>query len=142
MERSIKIRHDLESVPLEIKTDAVIGTETDNVDILFYDSQAKYIGQFFFKFSSPRYHIYGCTGGERSFQDEFPDDKPGTPTIIKITKTGTGDATRLGMFYNEVQVLDFLVSTSTCSNQNFYGDVEKIEFYQFDKGLKYYKLPP
>jgi hypothetical protein len=133
-------------VPLEIKTNAKMGDSSASVDILFHDSQGNYIGQLYFGFSKKDFKLYGsCDELVTNSLDKAPPPAVvGDPTIIKITKTktGMGVKTRLIMFYNGAEVLNFDIRTSSCDKPIYYRNVEKIEFYKYDMSSKYYKISP
>ena len=140
VERSVEIPHDLEATPIEVKMDAKIG-EDKSVDVLFYDSNENYIGQLYFGFSTPEYKIYKCA--KKPFQANFPVDVAGADTMIAITKTkNSGGTSTLAMFYNDVRVVNYELSAANGCSEGSYGDVEKIEFYQFDDGEKFYRIIP
>ncbi|KAL5270173.1 hypothetical protein ACHWQZ_G001043 [Mnemiopsis leidyi] len=138
VERDIKIPHELETTPIELKTDAVIGDENKTVDILFYDRVGSYIGQFYFGFTKPDYLIYSCQS--QGFQADFPADASGVDTIISIKKTKNSDGTSyLAMFYDNVRVVNYELSNANCK-EGYYNEVEMISFYTFDQGEKFYRI--
>ena len=121
--------------------DAKIG-EDKSVDVLFYDSNENYIGQLYFGFSRPEYNIYSCSKSQ-PFQANFPVDVTGIDTVITITKTkNSGGISTLVMFYNDVRVVDYELSSANGCKEGMYGNVEKIEFYRFDDGEKFYRINP
>ena len=143
VKRGVKITHDLKTVPLEIKIVPVVDNKASNVDVLFYDSNGKYVGQFYFKFSTPpQYSIYGCNSG-RVTNWSVPPNESGTEATVMIRKSGKGDNTKLELHYNNEPAFQFMILSSLCSNaksKNYYGDVGAVQFYRSDTGSRYYRL--
>ena len=128
---------DLETTPLEIKTDSKLGSG-DKVSVIFFNSQRERAGGVEIRFSStPQYLLPGCTGGD--FQSTLPTaiDK-----AWRISLTKTADI-RLQIHCNDLEVVNILLSDETCHESdwriNWSRDVERISF-DGDTATEYYKL--
>ena len=108
--------------------------------MFFYTSQGYYAARVYLYFTStPQYEIYRCNSDKNDFSTSLPaaDDK-----VWRITKTTTSGI-RLQIHCNDVEVLDILISDTTCSD-GFWGrywprDVEKIYFPSDDTASDYYR---
>ena len=131
---------DLENSPLEIKTDSSIGSD-EAVYVGFFTSGRAITGGVILHFSSiPQYVLGACTSSWTNFPTELPTD---TDKVWKITLTRTSGI-RLVIHCNEVEVLNVLLTDSTCSESswNYYWsrDVKKILFSNWDTASDYHKL--
>ena len=133
------MEHDLEKIPIEVKMNTAIGDKTATVDIIFRDADNRYIGQFYFGFATPEYMVYTCDNS--SFAHDFPPNGANGENIIKIIKSETEKGPTLAMYFNEVRVVNYQISGGNNCDSNYYGDVKKIEFYELDRGRKFYKTP-
>ena len=133
------MEHDLERIPIEVKMSTAIGDKTATVDIIFRDADDRYIGQFYFGFATPEYRVYSCDNS--SFVNDFPPNGANGENMIKIIKSETEKGPTLAMYFNEVRVVYYQISDENNCDSNYYGDVTKIEFYEFDSGRKFYKTP-
>ncbi|XP_063678266.1 uncharacterized protein LOC134814158 isoform X2 [Bolinopsis microptera] len=133
VKRAVEIEWDLESTPLEIRTDSVLGSD-DQVYVDFYSAEEKYAGGFALYFTStPQYELGYCTSGT-----DFPVNLPSTADKVwRITLTS-----RVVIHCNEVEVLNKLLSESTCSDSKWRTiwnrDVTKIWFDSDDTASDYY----
>ena len=131
---------DLETTPLEIKTDSLAGS-LDKVDVRFYTDQGDGAGGFMLYFAAViKYKINKCS----TSWTRFPADLP-TTTVEKVWKI-TLDKTsgvRLKIHCNNDEVLDTMVSGSTCSDSTWSNtwsrDVAAIQFHPDDGASDFYK---
>ena len=101
---------DLETIPLEIKTDSTIGSG-DQVYVSFYTSWRGYLAEFRIRFdSTPQYYIHPCTTWT-NFPDSLPTEEEKVWRITRNRNSGI----RLLIHCNNVEVLNILMSDSTCS---------------------------
>ena len=106
---------DLETTPLEIKTDSTIGSE-DYVRVNFYTSGRDYVGYFQIRFSStPQYYIYFCT----SFSTNFPVSLPTEVEKVWRITLNRNSGIRFLIHCNNVEVLNILMSSFTCSDSRW-----------------------
>ncbi|KAL5257686.1 hypothetical protein ACHWQZ_G012567 [Mnemiopsis leidyi] len=122
---------------LEIKTDSEIGSG-DTVMLFFYTSNSA--GRVYLYFTStPQYYIKYCTS-----RTDFPADLPAD--VNKIWRIGITRTLgiRLQIHCNDVEVLNILISDTTCSDGDWTRywneDIEKIYFNSGDTASDYYKL--
>jgi hypothetical protein len=114
-DRNPKIDHDLETTPLEIKTDSILGSE-DTMRVDFYDSNKTQAGGFVLLLTSPpQYYVWLCSGSYKTLQTHLP---AATDKIWRLTLTRTSGI-RLIIHCNEEEVLNFLISDSTCIEKNW-----------------------
>ena len=138
MQRDVLIEWDLESTPLEVRTDSVLGSD-DRVHVNFYPAEGNYAGQVFLYFPStaPQYSIKWC----RSWTN-FPVTPPSADDKVwRITLTKTAGV-RLVIHCNDLKVLDKLLSDETCNiawSTYWNNDVTKIKFTSVDTASDYYK---
>ena len=128
---------DLESTPLEIKTDSVLGS-TDKVAVVLLSGNA-YTGVIYLFFTSPQqYHLSWCTVGNYNLHVNPPSDNE---KIWRISLTRTAGV-RLVIHCNEVEVLDKLLSSSCKSGWDTFWnrDVTKIKFESGDTASDYYRI--
>ena len=130
----------METSILEIKTDSSLGSyERVNVDFFkYYSSSATGVTLHFT--SPPQYELKYCTYSRTDFSTDLPTE---TDKVWRITMIKT-PGIRLVIQCNEVEVLNFLLSDSTCSysSWNYYWnrDVAKIRFDSWDTASDYYRL--
>ena len=129
---------DLESTPLEIKTDSVLGS-TDKVAVVLLSGNA-YTGVIYLFFTSPQqYHLSWCTVGNYNLHVNPPSDNE---KIWRISLTRTAGV-RLVIHCNEVEVLDKLLSALSCKSgwDTYWNkDVTKIKFESGDTASDYYRI--
>ena len=139
MQREVYIDADLETSTLEIKTESSLGSD-EKIEVRFYTSYLSHVGGVILHFTSiPRYQLQYCTF-RTNFSTELPTD---TNKVWRISLTRTSGI-RLVIHCNEVEVLDLLMSESTCSDFkwsiHWSRDVEKIYFSSLDTASDYYRL--
>ena len=123
---------------LNIKTDSTIGSN-DKVDVQLYTSQGDVVGILYLYFSSPpQYKIGYCNKGSTNFLTDLP---PAIEKVLRVTLTRTSGI-RLVIHCNEEEVLNILMSDSTCSysdwSKYWSREVAKILFY-LDTASDYYQ---
>ena len=134
------IQYDLETTPLFIKTDSLVGSN-EKVRVFLYTDQEVYIGGFNLYFRSRiEYFIHHCVNSTN-----FPADLPSADERVwKITLTRNSDSViRLVIHCNGVEVLNMLISQETCVkfsswNTNWIGNVKKISFHKDDTASDFY----
>ena len=132
------IEADIENTPLEIKTDSSLDSD-EKVSLSFYTSGGSYAGEVSIYFTStPQYELMGCTSSKTDFPTELPTD---TNKVWRITLTKTSGI-RLVIHCNEVEVLNFVLSDSTCPywswSRIWSRRVEKFKFNGNDLASDYY----
>ncbi|KAL5250758.1 hypothetical protein ACHWQZ_G016485 [Mnemiopsis leidyi] len=130
---------DLETNPLEIKTDSTIGSG-DSVYVWFYTSERDDVGDVSISFSStPQYNIYNCIYSETDFPVSPPSD---VEKVWRIT-LNRNSGIRLLIHCNNVEVLNILMSDKTCSDYSWSTywskNVGKVWFYSSDTASDYYR---
>ena len=137
-----KIDFNLEEYSLNITTDSRIGSN-DKVDVWFLTSQGDLVGTFYLYFSyTPQYKIGYCMWDYTNFLTNLP---PANEKVWRVTLTRTSGI-RLVVHCNEVEVLNILMSDSTCGSSfwssSWSGEVAKIEFDSSDTASDYYQPQP
>ena len=133
--------HDLESFPLEIKTDSALGSE-DTLGVYFLSAGGESAGGVFLCFTShPQYCLGWCTSWTN-----LPVNPPSaTDKVWRITLTRTAGV-RIVIHCNDVEVLNTLLSQATCSRSEWSTywnrDVTKIMFASWDTASDYYRPQP
>ena len=139
--RDEALDHDLESFPLEIKTDSALGSG-DEVGVIFLSAEKEYAGGVALHFTStPQYFLGWCNKWTN-----LPVNPP-SPTVkvwhITLTRTA---GVRLVIHCNDVEVLNKLLSQATCSESRWRTywnrDVTNIKFASWDTASDYYKPQP
>jgi hypothetical protein len=142
----VLIYHDLESSPFEIKTDSKLESD-DQMKVSFLTSQNNMLGGPYLIFSSVmKYRIYYCT----SFYEPLPKQPPSTiDKVWRFTLTRSFTKTRnsvirLFIHCNSVEVLNLLLSDTTCSYSKWSefwtkGPVTRIRHYSGDNASDYYR---
>ena len=130
---------DLENSPLEIKTDSSLGSG-EEVYFWFLTSEISIAGEVSLHFTSPpKYVLWYCTNLRTNFPTALPTD---TNKVWRITLTKTSGI-RLVIHCNEVEVLNFVLSDSTCKDSSWNSvwskDVEKIFFDREDTASDYHR---
>ena len=138
----VQIDFNPEQYSLNIKTDSTLGSN-DEVIVYLYTSQGDYVGELHFYFTStPRYRISYCSLDYTNFPTNLPSDND---KVWRITLTRTSGI-RLVVHCNEVEVLNILMSDSTCgasSWSTFWSrEVAKIKFYSRGTASDYYQTQP
>ena len=108
----VYIDHDIETTPLEIRSDSVLGSG-DEVYVYFRDSQGNLAGGVNLELSStPQYYIGWCNG---SFN--FPTTlSTETVKVWRITVIKSSDIVSVQIHCNGEEVLNYVLSDSTCSS--------------------------
>jgi hypothetical protein len=124
--RDVFYTHDLETTPLQIKTDSAAGSEEKvALAVWFSTADDRNSGGIRLKFTDPpEYHI----GWGSEDWTTFPVDLPAEQTKIwTITET----ATTVNIACNEVEVLTYTFSDSSrsgCVSLHWSKDTEKMRF--------------
>ena len=140
VEHGVQIPFDLESTPLQIKTDSLNGSE-DEVRIALHDNDESepFIARIHLYFESAiRYRVSKCQSYPNRFPTEPPDD---VEKIWTFTKTSTV----LNISCNGVEVLNYVFSESVLGGKcaNFWSrDVETILFDDADNATDSYRAKP
>eukprot|EP00116_Pleurobrachia_bachei_P001031 sb/3461293/ len=139
VERNVTIPWNLETTPLQIKTDSTLGSD-DRIRVNVYDKDSSVIAfaAVIVKFTSPMwYNIFWCNTANLPIQPPVEVEK-----IWKIAKTETA----LIITCNNVEVLNYLFAESSNSNciPKWGGDVvEQINFdSSYDTASDFYKGAP
>ena len=144
VERDVWIDFNLEQYSLNIKTDSTLGSD-DEVYVTFHTSNGYAVvgGLRLYFRSTPQYLIGRCTTGPTNFPTNLPSDND---KVWRVTLTRTSGI-RLVVHCNEVEVLNILMSDSTCGNSNWSTnwsrEVPKIRFSSlYDTASDYYQPQP
>ena len=143
VQRDVEIDFNLEEYSLNIATDSTLGSN-DAVAVDLYTSQGDVVGTLrLYFFSTPQYRIWPCTSAYTNFPTNLP---PGKDKIWRVTLTRTAGI-RLVIHCNEVEVLNILMSDSTCDTSywstNWSREVAKIKFPPgYDAASDYYQPQP
>ena len=138
--RNVYIDHELEKVPLEIKTNSMSGSD-DELLSYFFTSVPQVAGGLRILFSpTPKYRIFGCN---RWIWSSFPTPLPSaTEKIWRIT-LDKSEGVRLMIHCNGELVLNVTLSNQVCStsywSRYWSGNVEKIWFYFQDTASDYFR---
>ena len=135
------IEHDLESTPLEIKTDSELGSG-DRVDLEFFDSDGDQAGGLALYISSPlKYHIPYCMSGYAEFDTTPPSDKDKVWRVTIDRKSST--LVYLLIHCNNELVLDRGISSSRCDGSYDYTiwgrEIDQIAFFVTDTASDAYR---
>ena len=142
VQRDVLIDFNLEQYSLNIKTDSTIGSN-DKVVLRLYTSLEDWVGALFLYFRSPpQYYIGSCSWDDTNFPTNLP---PAKDKVWRVTLTRTSGI-RLVIHCNEVEVLNTLMSDSTCGRSGWSTywsrEVAKIMFYSHDTASDYYLTQP
>ena len=142
MQRGVYIEWVLESTPLEIRTNSVLGSD-DRVWVYFSSAGGESAGGVSLHFTStPQYWLSWCI-----YRTNLPVTPPSaTDKVWRITLTKTAGV-RLVIHCNEVEVVNTLLSDATCSDSKWSTvwsrDVTKINFrFPSDTASDYYGPQP
>ena len=142
-----EIEFDLENSPLEIMTDSIVGGE-EKVVVRFLDSLGNGAGGVSIEFkSNPGYRFRYCDTSSHDISKELPS---GSEKIWRVTLTRTSPdaiARRIVIHCNEVEVVNVLMSDSTCLHTDWeaYSElkVKKIVFHAAsDTASDYFRPRP
>jgi hypothetical protein len=135
----VKINYDLESTPLELKTDSELGSG-EKVFVEFYTAGDDVAGEVILTFSSKvEYFLSWC-----SYRSPLPTQPPSTTDKVwRITLSRTS-GTRVMIHCNDVEVLNVILSRTTCPGSSGWKtiwthDVEKINFDSRDTASDHYR---
>ena len=140
MRHDVAIDADLGNSILELKTDTSL-TNGEVVKVGFYTESEVVAGGVILHFASqPQYELSQCTTSRTDIPTTLPTD---TNKVWKISLTRTSDI-RLVIHCNEVEVLNVLLSDTTCGVGSSWSDawsrdVEKISFKD-DTASDYYRI--
>ena len=129
MQRGVYINYDLENTPLQIKTDSVVGSD-EEMKVYFYTAGNYQAGGVFLYFSSPpQYRLKDCSSSSTDFPTALPTE---TDKIWTLTRTRTSGTIRIIIQCNNKEVLNIVLSDTTCSesdwSSDWRGDAEKMMF--------------
>ena len=134
---TIQMPFDLEKAPLELKTNSTLGSG-DILDVYFQTIQGEDAGDVgIYFFSTYQYWILDCN----DYWTDFPNSVPSeVEKIWRITADkSTLSGIRLMIHCNGIEVLNIILSDSTCPGHNWSRDVEKIYFPNYDSASDYYR---
>ena len=136
----VKIAHNLETTPLQIKTDSTVGSD-EEVRVYFSNASGWTSAGFNLYFSSPpQYYLHYCSRSETDFPSTLPSE---AEKVWEITKLS---GPRITIICNGVKVLDILISDETCKDSRWRTtwrrDVGKIDFGPFDTASDFYRPSP
>ena len=110
LQPEVFIDFNLEQYSFEIKTNSMLGSN-DEVYLMFCNSEEETVGALHIYFhSTPQYRIGFCNLGKSNFPTVLPS---ATDKVWRVTLTRTSGI-RLALRCNEVEVLNTLISGSTC----------------------------
>ena len=128
------IPFDLESTPLQIKTDSAAGSGAQMV-VRLYDEQKSHTSSLVIQFISPmKYRVNHCVTSYTVLPTQPPDD---VDKIWTFTKTSTAFI----ISCNGVELLNYVFSDSSRSKcvPTWSRDVEKIDFHRNDSASDFYR---
>ena len=112
------LQWDLAAVPLEVKTNSVLGSD-DQVRLALYSAEGEYAGVVYLYFTSPpQYSLHWC-GPDTIFPTTIPS---ATDKVWRFTLTRTAGI-RLVIHCNDVEVLNFLFSDTTCISKSSWSTI-------------------
>ena len=138
MQRNVEIEWDLESTPLAVITNSVLGSG-DQARVRFYSAGEEFVGTVWLYFTTTlQYSLYHC-----NVYTNLPVTPPSaTDKVWRITLTRTAGV-RVVIHCNDVEVLNRLLSGATCINSLWSTiwnrDVTKIQFESSDTASDYYR---
>ena len=129
--------HDLENMPLLIKTDTSINFTPEKLEVEFLDTDEGIAGGIFISLNrKPVYFIHVCSGGFTDLPHDLPSEMEREFTITKLP------GPRLTVQCNNELVLDLLLTDNICSYygwENYWNrKVTKIRFNQDDTASDFY----
>ena len=134
MEHSVKIPHDLEKTPLQIKTDSAVGSG-DRVILYLYTAGGEYVGIVQVSLNSSRYLLRSCGTSWTALPSTLPSEINKVWVITKLP------GPRITLECNGVKVVDITMS-DTCSNIKWSTywrrQVEQIKFESSDSASDEY----
>ena len=143
VQRDVMIDFNLEEYSLNITTDSTLGSN-DKVYVFLYTSQGVSVagGLILYFTSTPQYWISFCSTAYTNFPTNLPSSNN---KVWRVTLTRTSGI-RLVVHCNEKEVLNTMMSDSTCDNSDWSTywsrEVAKIKFYSSDTASDYYQPHP
>ena len=141
IKRKEKFEFDLETTPLEVKTDSTVGND-ENVHVAFFsDTGSNPAGGFLIQFYDMNYIPVECSRSAKDFQTTA---SASTDKIWRITLKRTSDVPRILIHCNDVKVLDVELSSSLCDGYSTWSNawsrkVGKIRFNSDDTASDGYR---
>ena len=143
MQHDVKIDHDLEKSPLQIKTDSALGSDHVTV-VTFYTAEEDVAGVFSIRFKSPpTYRFLYCMNEHTNFPTALPSD---AIKVWTFTRTAAADSFRVVIHCNDKEVFNMKISDTLCDNAGWdwriywTSDVEKILFSKaYDTAADFYR---
>ena len=141
MQRGVKIDHDIEKSPLQIRTNSEVGS-SKQVKVWFYDAEGNYAGAvFLFFMSSPKYRLYSCSESLTNFPIDLPSD---TDKVWTISLTRTSGERRVVINCNGKELVNVVLSNNVCDysawKTTWSNDIKKIWFdTSADTSSDYYR---
>ena len=135
----VEINYDLENSPLQIRTDSEIGSN-ELLRVSFYNAKGEHAGGVSLYFSSsPRYWLSYCSRSWANFLTPLPSE---TDKVWTITLTRSSDTPSVVIHCNNKEVLNVVLSNSTCSYSDWRDywskEVEEIVFMR-ETASDYYR---
>ena len=142
VQRDELIEFNLEEYSLNITTDSTLGSD-DRVRVFLYTSLGNSAGGLdLFFFSTSQYYIWYCNTDWTNFLTTLPPDSDKVWRVTLIRTSGI----RLVVHCNEEEVLNTLISGSTCGDSRWSTywsrEVAKIKFRSSDTASDYYQPQP
>ncbi|KAL5272008.1 hypothetical protein ACHWQZ_G000266 [Mnemiopsis leidyi] len=111
VERGVRVNFNLENIPLEIKTDSLVGSG-DVVGLYFFKDQNTPSGAIVLDFRSPPlFNLNGCTSRRRQFQAALPSE---SFKVWKITLSRDSGIRDVMIHCNDVEVVKLSLSNEVC----------------------------
>ena len=131
------IEYNLETTPLYIKTDSALGSD-EKIRLYFYTDEKVRAGGLNVYFNSLQYWVHACIS-YTNFTTSLPTEND---KVWKITLSRVSGI-RLVIHCNDVEVLNMVLSDSTCLTYNFWNTywsrkMKKIYFEGDDTASKFY----
>jgi hypothetical protein len=127
--------HDLESTPIEIKTDSLL-VSSEEVYLDIHNQQSQTVGNFLIRFQATvQYYISGCAGW-KDFPKEVPNENEKIWRIAKLP------GPKLIVHCNNVEVLSLTLTSPICPLNGWHTwnkKASKISFIGADKASDFYR---
>ena len=141
LKRNVLIEWDLESTPLEVRTNSVLGSR-DEVYVFFSSAGGGHAGGVYLRFTSTlQYYVGWC----RDWTNLPVTPPSAADKVWRITLTRAASV-RLVIHCNDVKVLNTLLSEATCRwsywSKYWSKEVTKIRFDVSDTASDYYGPQP
>ena len=136
-----KIDYDLENTPLQIETNSEVGSN-EEVRVWYFDDKDQPAGGISLRFMAPpRNNIWHC-----SPNTYFPHDLPPDTEKIWTLSLTRSTSVRIVIYCNDVEVLNFVLSDTTCTNEDVESwgsrwdkEVASVRFTQYNTAADYYR---